>query len=144
MRNLVRLIVCCSLAGCGLLAPDLLSQGIYRLESPAAGRCRLAATAEEKDGRLLVEGRLSRGRCPYPRQAEIEVSLVAPNGCEIGKTRPRLRRSRNRRSGGTFAYFTAEFDRVPPPGTVIRVCTLPSETARRDGCGQRTQTPKPQ
>lgn len=106
---------------CGLLGRDLLAQGIYRLESAEVGRCRLAATAEVKDGKFLVEGRLSRGRFPYPLTAEAEVSFVDAGGSAFETTRVRLRRSRNRRGSGTFAYCTAEFEQAPPAGTLIRV-----------------------
>lgn len=121
MKRPVRLIVCGLLTGCGLLGRDLLARGLYRLESAEVGRCRLAATAEVKDGKFLVEGRLSRGRFPYPLEAEAAVLLVDAGGSEFEKTRVRLRRSRNRRGGGTFAYFTAEFEQAPPAGTLIRV-----------------------
>lgn len=134
MKRTVRLLACWSIAGCGPLFPDLVSRGVYRLEPTEVGRCRVVVTAEEKDGRLVVEGQLSRGRFPYPLEAETEVSIVAPNGSEIGRTRPVLRRSRNRRSSGTFAYFTAEFDRVPPPGTLIRVTPGRSPGAHIPGC----------
>lgn len=134
MKQTMWLMLCCFLPGCGLLVPDLVSQGVYRLEPPEVGRCRVAVTAEVQDGRLLVEGELSRGRFPYPLEAETEVSLVAPDGSEIGRTRPVLRRSRNRRSSGTFAYFTTEFDRVPPPGTLIRVRPGRSPGSHIPGC----------
>lgn len=134
MKRAVSLLACWLIAGCGLLVPDLVSQGVYRLEPTEVGRCRVAVTAEVKDGRLLVEGQLSRGRFPYPLQAETEVSLVAPDGSEIGRTRPVLRRSRNRRSSGTFAYFTTEFARVPPPGTLIRVQPGRSPGSDIPGC----------
>lgn len=122
MKRTVFLAACCFFPGCALLAPDLVSQGVYRLEAAEVGSCRLAVTAEAEAGRLLVEGVLAgKERFPYPLAAEAVVSLVAPDGSEAGRTRAALRRSRVRRGGGTHAYFTAGFDRVPPPGTLIRV-----------------------
>lgn len=121
MKRTVCLIVCGLLTGCGLLGRDLLARGVYRLGPTEVGRCRLSVTAAEKDGRLVVDGRLAGGPFPYPLAAEAEVSFVDAGGSAFELTRVRLRRSRNRRGSGTFAYFTAEFGQTPPAGTLIRV-----------------------
>lgn len=136
MKRIVCLVVCCALAGCGLLAPDLVSRGVYRLEAAEVGSCRLVITAAAEAGRLLVEGVLTgKGRFPYPLAAEAVVSLVASDGSELKRTRAALRRSRVRRGGGTHAYFTAGFDRIPPAGTLIRV-RPPSPDVPIPGCGK--------
>lgn len=136
MKQIACLVLFLTVPGCGFLFHDLVSQGVYRLESDEVGGCRLTATAVERGEGLLVEGRLTGAYFASPVTAAVEVSIVSPTGSVIETKHAGLRTSRNRRSSRAHAYLTAEFDTVPPAGTVIRVRQL-SPSTQIPGCAKR-------
>ncbi len=135
MKRPLCLFLCSVLAGCGFLHRDLVSRGVYRLEATEVGGCKVVATAVSRGGKLVVEGRLTGRRFASPPAAAVEVAVFSRAGTTLGKRFADLRLSHNRRASRTHAYFDAEFDEIPPPGSVIRI-RAESPESLTSGCGE--------
>lgn len=136
MMRLVCLVPCFIACGCGLLFHDLLSQGVYRLQSHEVSGCKLGATAVERQGALRVEGWLRGEGFTRMTADQVEVVLLLPDGSEGEMKRSNLRLSRNRRASRVYAYFDADFRIVPPPGTVIGIRPV-FPASQIQGCNSR-------
>lgn len=120
MRRIAGLVTAFAFAGCVFASNDLVSQGVYRTEVAETYNRSLRLTVREDGGRLIVEGRY-RGVAAYGLTGPgVEVSLVAPDGSEIGRTRASVVHHSQKRM--SHDHLRAEFEVIPPPGTVIRVC----------------------
>jgi hypothetical protein len=125
MRTILFFVVCCLLVGCGLLKPDLVSQGTYRLETVKLEGCELerfgfATSVTEDNGKLLVEAHSRGGRIDQRVKSEAQVSLVSTKGVVLEeRTVPFEVRSARRVS--PHLHLSTQFDRLPPPGTLIRI-----------------------
>jgi hypothetical protein len=120
MKRLVGLVTPWAFAGCVFASNDLVSQGVYRTEIAETYNRSLRLTAREDGGKLIVEGRYRGVAGRGPTAPDVEMSLVAPDGSEIGRTQVSFVHHPKRRM--SHDHFWAEFDALPPPGTVIRVC----------------------
>lgn len=109
------------LAGCGWLHRDLISRGVYRLETVGVLGCEVAATAVERAGKLHLDGLIRGIRLTSPVTGEVEVRLKTPDGKEAGWGRGAIRPVGHRRTGHSHPRFEVTFDELPPPGTVIMV-----------------------
>ncbi len=109
------------LAGCGWVHRDLVARGVYRVETVGVSGCEAAATAEARDGKLHVEGRLRGMRIVTPVDGSVVVRLVSPEGKEVAARSGAIRLVGHRRTSHAHPEFDAVFDAVPPPGTVIQV-----------------------
>lgn len=135
VKQLVCLLLCPFLNGCGLFSPELVSEGVYPLDTAAVSGCRPTATAVARDGGLLVAGRLTGAGFLQPETAAIEVALVSRDGSELDTKYSSLRHNRTRRANRAHVYFDAKFDKLPPPGTSIRIRARAANSLI-PGCGK--------
>ena len=124
------------LIGCGHGGITRVPEPVYRFDAERVRPARLSASATERDGWLRVDGRLTDSGPDSHVAPYVEVALVAPDGATLAAERARLHHAPSRRASTAQKYFHAWFKPVPPPGTLIRVCTVRSTRALRDGCGE--------
>jgi hypothetical protein len=106
-----------SLAACGIgppPPPDLVAQGVYRLQTDTVGGCGIEAE---------VSGRMTVGHHPGGSvTAQGEVELVAPDGRVLSRQPLNFEpRRHGRRGGHPAARFTVTFPELPPVGSTVRI-----------------------
>lgn len=115
-----------SLAACGIgppPPPDLVAQGVYRLQTDTADGCGIEAEVSGRDGHLQVSGRMTAGHHPGGSvTAQGEVELVAPDGRVLSRQPLNFEpRRHGRRGGHPAARFTVTFPELPPVGSTVRI-----------------------
>lgn len=124
MKRLAGFLTAWAFSGCLFISNDLVSQGVYRTEIADTYDGPLRLTVRDEDGRLIVEGRYRGVAGRGPTAPDVEVSLVAPDGSVIGRTRASFVHHSQKRM--SHDHFRAKFVEIPPPGTVVRVCPCSS------------------
>lgn len=113
-----------ALAGCNVFKRDLISQGVYGLETTGVVGCEVAAAAVEKEGYLQLSGFIRGARLTAPVTGEVEVWFRTPDGKQRRETRVPLRLVNHRRTSHSHPRFEAVIRQVPPPGTVIMLVPI--------------------
>lgn len=109
------------LDGCGWPHRDLISRGVYRLETVGVTGCEVAAAAEDDAGRMRLTGLIRGFRLVHPVDGTVDIRLVPPGGGVPTSRSVRLRLVPHRRTSHSHPEFEAVFDALPPPGTLIQV-----------------------
>ena len=120
MRRFFGLILWVSLSGCSLFRRDLVEEGVYQVDASNFCGHALAVRAWESGGKLVVKGRVMNLPYSVGLPADGEVSLAASDGVEIATKRAAFRRWYKHR-GRSYPFLQVEFERIPPPGSLIRV-----------------------
>ncbi|MBN9523420.1 hypothetical protein J0H58_33725 [bacterium] len=115
-----------SLAGCGIGTPpppDLVAQGVYRLQADTADGCRIEAEVTGRDGQLWVTGRMTARHHPDgPVTATGEAQVVAPDGRLLSRQPLEFEPLRHGRHGShPAARFSVTFPELPPVGSTVRI-----------------------
>lgn len=136
-----------ALAGCNLFRRDLISEGVYGLETAGVVGCEVAATAVVREGDLRLDGFIRGMRLTAPAEGEVEIRLRSPDGNEKTADRVPIRLVYHRRTSHSHPRFEALIDEVPPPGTEIIVVpkfplcppAVPSQFGKGTGQGNEQQ-----
>lgn len=120
------LALCLPLAACGIGTPpppDLVAQGVYRLQADTADGCGIEAEVMGRDGHLQVAGRMTARHHPGGSvNAQGEVELVAPDGRVLSRQPLNFEPLRHGRHGShPAARFAVTFPDLPPVGSTVRI-----------------------
>lgn len=115
-----------SLAACGVGTPpppDLVAQGVYRLQADEVNGCGIEAEVVGRDGHLQVSGRMTARHHPGGSvTARGEVELVAPDGRVVSRRPFTFEPRRHGRHGShPAAKFSVTFPELPPVGSTVRI-----------------------
>ncbi len=102
--------------------PDLVEQGRYHLETQAIDRCGIDAEILERQGKLVVKGKMTFGHHPNgPVSATAFVDLISPQGVTLARRQTSFIAVRHGRRSHPAARFEIEFDSLPPLGSLVRI-----------------------
>ena len=101
---------------------DLFKTGRYRLAVDEIRGCTLEAVAVDRDGNLIVSGRMTFRHHPEaPLSGAVTGEIVGPEGKHIETRSVPFKAFPHARHLHPAAKFELTFDQIPPPGSLIRL-----------------------
>ncbi len=119
----VAVILLVTLGGCSLLSrDDLFASGRYRLEVDSIEDCTLRAISYEQDGRLIVEGRMTRRHHRNaPLSGDVQAQVFGPQGDLLQTKSVPFEPLPHSRHSHPAARSRFIFEQIPPAGSVIKL-----------------------
>ncbi len=124
------------LTGCAASRNDLVQTGYLTLQPTLTASLSHAPTVSERDGNLVVEGRLDAEEAPLG--GHVDVQVVAPDGTVAYSAKVSYKRASPplaitsraglkgaRTTGDEHATYSVTFPGLPPQGSIVTVrCDL--------------------
>lgn len=120
-RNLLLAFVYCVSVGCSGHEIDLVQTGKYPIELEITDGFMASTIVTEKDGKLLVTGRVVRTDHKRRRiNGYVEISALNPDGKKFEAVKANYTPWASRRSRSK-STFEATLQSLPPAGTKLRI-----------------------